>query len=769
MKKSLWIALILIFICILSFSACDGENQSQTPNDTLTENSDNKTEPDNEPHLHAFSEWMITKVATCIVNGEEERFCSCGEKEIKSIIATGHTEVIDAAIVATCTTDGKTEGKHCSVCNEILIAQSAIPAGHTEGEWIIDTNATCTENGSKHQNCASCSATINTEIIKYQGHSSSNWIVDTTATCSTMGYRHKECSVCGVILANETIEKIDHTEVIDAAIEATCTTSGLTEGIHCSVCNTIIISQQPVDPHHKFNDEYEFNSNYHWRMCTVCNSIDNQISHNSHSDGNCDKCGIPVLSTDGVLYDVSSDGKFAEVIGYIGTATKVKIADKYNGLPVQTIYAEAFKNNKDITIVVIPDSVLYVRNSAFYNCSALSNIIIGDNVAIIEGMAFYNCRSLENIVFGKNLKNISERAFANCTNLSNLVFGESLIEIENYAFSGCSNLTDVVFNDSIEIIGNYAFSGCTALSNIEIPDTIQEIGLKSFSSSSNILSEYNNCLYIGTTSNPYFALAETINKNFSTYTINENCKIIAVSAFDGCSRLSNINIQYGVLSIGEKAFYNCTNLTDIVIPDSVNYIGDDALEGCMIKNATLPAFAATHLTSWIVNVEITSGTRIYGAFDGCSSLKKIILADTVTTLTYVSFQNCQHLQEIFLPDSITEIHNKAFNRCFELTFINIPDKVTIIHPETFASCKKLKSILIGSGVETIYFDAFTGCESLDTIYYSGTSDEWDEISISYSGNSKLISATRYYYSEQQPTEPGLFWHYDENGEIETWD
>ena len=769
MKKSLWIALILMLICILSFSACDGESQPQTPNDTPSGSSGEKTEPDDETHLHSFSEWIITKNATCTVNGEEERSCSCGEKETKSIVATGHTEVIDAAIVATCTTDGKTEGKHCSVCNETILSQNTIPASHTNGEWIIDINATCTKDGSKHQVCSVCSATIKTEIIKSKGHTASEWLVDTAATCLATGSKHKECTVCHVVLENGTIEKIDHTTVIDAAVEATCTTAGLTEGLHCSVCNTVLISQQTVNPYHKFDEEYEFNSKYHWRTCTVCSSIDDQISHNSHSNGNCDMCGIPVLSTDGVLYDVSSDGKYAEVIGYTGTATKVKIANEYQGLPVQAIYKEAFKDNKNITIIVIPDSVLYVRNSAFYNCTALSNIIIGDNVAFIEDMAFYNCRSLETIIFGKNLKNIWERAFANCTNLTNLVFGENLVEIENFAFSGCSNLTDIVLNDNIEIIGDYAFSGCTELSNIDFPDTIQEIGAKAFSSSSNILSEYNNCLYVGTTSNPYFALVETINKNFSTYTMHEDCKIIAVSAFNGCSRLSNINIQNGVLSIGEKAFYNCSKLTDIVIPDSVNYIGDDALKGCMIKNATLPAFAATHLTSWIENVVITSGTRIFGAFDGCSSLKKVVLADTVTTLTYVSFQDCQRLQEIFLPDSITEIHNKAFNRCFELTFINIPDKVTIINPETFASCKKLKSIIIGSGVETIYFDAFTGCESLDTIYYKGTSEEWNEISISYSGNSKLISATRYYYSEQQPTEDGLFWHYGENGEIEIWD
>ena len=59
----------------------------------------------------------------------------------EEVAALGHTEVKDDAVAATCTEAGKTEGKHCSVCNEVLVAQKEIAA---LGHKFVD---------SKCQNC----------------------------------------------------------------------------------------------------------------------------------------------------------------------------------------------------------------------------------------------------------------------------------------------------------------------------------------------------------------------------------------------------------------------------------------------------------------------------------------------------------------------------------------------------------------------------------------------------------------------------------------
>ncbi len=191
--------------------------------------------------------------ATCTVDGsyDEVVYCSVCNAEIsrveKSTDATGHTEVIDAAKAPTCTETGLTEGSHCSVCDEVLVAQETVAAlGHTE---VIDPAkaATCTETGlTEGKHCSVCDEILVAQtIISAKGHTN---VTDPAKapTCTETGLTEgKHCSFCGEILvAQEVIDALGHTEVVDAYKAPTCTTTGLGEGKHCSVCGEILVAQE---------------------------------------------------------------------------------------------------------------------------------------------------------------------------------------------------------------------------------------------------------------------------------------------------------------------------------------------------------------------------------------------------------------------------------------------------------------------------------------------------------------------------------------------
>ena len=245
------------------------------------------------------------------------------------------------------------------------------------------------------------------------------------------------------------------------------------------------------------------------------------------------------------------------------------------------------------------------------------------------------------------------------------------------------------------------------------------------------------------------------------YAINEDGNTASVI---GIGAATNTNIIFAstynglpVTAIRGYAFEECYNLTSVVIPDSVTTIGEDAFDYCYSLTSVVIGDSVTTIGDWafsecysLTSITVNEYNQYYKSIDG-----NLYTKDGKTLVQYAIGKTAT---QFIIPDSVTTIGDDAFRYCDSLTSIVIPDSVTSIGRYAFEDCYSLTSIVIPDSVTSIGEYALQYCDSLTSVYYKGTAEEWTEIAIN-SNNSPLTDATRYYYSEAEPTTSGKYWHY----------
>ena len=116
---------------------------------------------------HSYGNSVVTKQPTCTSEGTAIKTCTkCNATVTEKLPEKGHTAVTDKGYPATCTTAGKTDGSHCSVCNTVIKVQTVINAtGHKSSGWIVDKAASIGVKGSKHKECAVCKKVLETAEV----------------------------------------------------------------------------------------------------------------------------------------------------------------------------------------------------------------------------------------------------------------------------------------------------------------------------------------------------------------------------------------------------------------------------------------------------------------------------------------------------------------------------------------------------------------------------------------------------------------------------
>ena len=752
-KKVLISVTALIMACAFGLTACDIGG-------TVNGGGDNGGNEDG--HKHSYSQTVIDP--TCTEKGYTEYKCNCGDSYKDNYVdAKGHSEVIDAGVGATCTTDGKTEGKHCSVCNEVIVAQTVIPKGHR-----INGNNVC-------EVCGNDVATVGLKYSEYDTYCGVAGIGEATDTeiyiAATYNGKPVTHIIDGSFYNCKTITRL--------VIPDSVTKIGTSAFLGCSnlVSATIGNSVKTIG-------DSAFGNCTGLTNVAMGNSVQ-EIYASAFSSTAITNLTIPdtvknigrlaFMGCKNLQYNVYNNAN------YLGNAYNpylalISIIEESTSCTVnedtKIIAGAAFMGGK-ISSLNIPDSVESLGEYAFYANPFITSVTIGNGVTRIENAVFSSCNNLVSVTLGNSLQSIGDSMFSGCHKLENVTIPETVTSIGSYAFSNCYSITSVVIPDLVMKIGSYAFRGCKRLMSLTVGSSVTSIGSSAFADCTKLVEVYNLSeleITAGANGNGKvgyyakeiftdkaatsklsstqdgFTFYEFDNKYYLLDYSGTSDKIITPESFNGKSyeiykyafyaeeRLTDVTLSDGVTAVGERAFYDCDNLLKLSIGNGVTTVGERAFYDCdnllsvtlgsSVAEIKVDAFGSCIKLIEICNLselEITADSEDNGYIGynvkylctSASGMGQI----TVTQDEYIFYENGNHRylsgyvgdsNILFLPDNFNggsyEILCNAFNYF-----------------------KDLKAITISSAVTVIGYGAFNFCINLTEINYKGTKEQWENI------------------------------------------
>ena len=445
---------------------------------------------------HSWDCGNVTNAATCTSAGTKTYTCSrCKKTRTETIAATGHKAVKDAAVAATCETTGKTEGSHCSVCNTVIKAQTTTAAlGHSWDSGKVTKAATCTTAGTKTYTCTRCKKT-RTETIAAAGHKA---VKDAAvaATCETTGKTEgSHCSVCNTVIKaqtttaalghswdggkvtkaatctaagtktytctrckktrTETIAATGHKAVKDAAVAATCETTGKTEGSHCSVCGTVIKAQTTTAAlGHDYGEWKTIKAATYTEPGQAERVCRRNASHKEYRQ-------LPILEKAKIALSACSIQLSEQTYVYDGIEKTPTVTITYNektlteGKDYQVYLADNVNpGTAKITVIAKTDSDYTGTATITFEIRKA----LPENATVIEPGAFSNCTNLVNLNIKENVTEIGDNAFADSKNLQNIYFYGNSPKLGNNIFKNVTATVYYPYTDktwSLDILRDY--------------------------------------------------------------------------------------------------------------------------------------------------------------------------------------------------------------------------------------------------------------------------------------------------------------------------
>ena len=209
-----------------------------------------------------------------------------------------------------------------------------------------------------------------------------------------------------------------------------------------------------------------------------------------------------------------------------------------------------------------------------------------------------------------------------------------------------------------------------------------------------------------------------------------------------------------ITKIKRQEEFNSLVVPSVINGKTVEGIGAEAFSGIVESHAKKIVFPNT-----VRYVEMSAFESI--------SLVELVFNGPVSYLEESSFEYCATLTSLKLGTGLTEIPFRAFSNCSSLKATDIPEGITSIKENAFGGCSSLRTVVLPSSLTTVENGAFDDCTSIKSVFFKGSEEEFDAIDFT-NGNKELTDATVYFYSEEQPTEEGVYWHYDKNNSPTIW-
>lgn len=434
-----------------------------------------------------------------------------------------------------------------------------------------------------------------------------------------------------------------------------------------------------------------------------------------------------------------------------------------------SIGAEAFRENKTVQHVIMPDTIQFIKQRAFANCESLRSVHLSRGLLMIGFAAFDSCYKLSSVRLPDGLVFIGSYAFWYCRKLNKLALPQSLRNVGSGAFAGTSvvlevkennpylslvsdclltkdggllyvnpgrkrafvppvcvyvfkesfyngSIEEVILNDGVQYICEYAIrSKHDSIRKVFLPKTISWMDEGAFKDITSIVIQCEE---------------KTIEDKPELFQIVEKWKpvhtslqAIIDSVLAEMRKIDHPCVS-GIPTIPKRKFSGNSGFKEITIAN-VCCVSEEAFSGCMNLRSVTIETSIDIIDAW--------------AFANCVSLERVSVKSAAfigdgavagATDVIVEDNDCAYTAKdgmligrhdgrliwvspklkstVYIPDSVVEISSAVFLGCAEIESVIVPDSVTYIGDWAFLNCAKLKRISLSRHVGKIGFDVFEG-------------------------------------------------------------